>query len=181
MWPKATSVKPNNVMSVCLSVLPKFLTTHNGMNTNWVPNQENSRISLEHNYVGRPDRNLYRETKTGGLYHPIRFQWIPLAWQPPGCGCHKTSSAWLLVALIGFTLWSALHLDTRPVTVRTWETRKTDSTEKHCDFIAKCVRLGGEIEDSWVVILGHLDGTSSHFEGSFCLLLQGPAIQKYLP
>jgi len=44
------------------------------MNTNWVPNQENSRISLEHNYVGKPDTNLYRETESGGLYHPKRFQ-----------------------------------------------------------------------------------------------------------
>jgi hypothetical protein len=71
MWPKATQAKTNNVMDVSMSFtnFPQHVT-----NTNWVPNQENSRISLQHNYVGKPDTNLYRETKSGGLYHPKRFQ-----------------------------------------------------------------------------------------------------------
>lgn len=44
-----------------------------------------------------------------------------------------------------------------------------------------CMRLAGKIGDFWDVILGHLDSTTSRFEESFCLYLQGQAIQKNLP
>jgi hypothetical protein len=83
--------------------------------TEWIPTgyliKKIPGFSLEHNHVGTRDTNLYRETKSSGLYHPKRFQWIPLAWKPPGCGSQKTFPTRLLAALIEFKLRSALHLD----------------------------------------------------------------------
>jgi len=59
------------------------------------------------------------------------------------------------------------------------ELRKTASRE-HCAFILKSVRPAGKIADFWVVIWGHLECSSSRYEGSFCLHIQGQTIQKYL-